>query len=52
MMRESLESSDKDFAASSLMIRIKFEMQWENISLLSIPSRWFPKKTSAANSEP
>jgi hypothetical protein len=52
MMRDLWGSSDKDEATSSLMTRIKFEMQRENISLLSIPSRLLPKKTSAANSEP
>jgi hypothetical protein len=34
------------------MTRIKVEMHRENISLLSIPSRWLPKNTSAENSEP
>jgi hypothetical protein len=52
IMRDLWGSSDKDEATSSLMTRIKFEMQRENISLLSIPSRLLPKKTSTANSEP
>jgi hypothetical protein len=34
------------------MTRIKVEMQRENISLLSLPSSWLPKKTSTENSEP
>jgi hypothetical protein len=45
-------SRDRDFTTSSFMTRIKDEMQRENISLLSIPSRWLPKNTSAGNSEP
>jgi hypothetical protein len=52
MMCDQLGSSDKELATSSFMTRIKFEMQRENISLLSIPSRLLPKKTSVANSEP
>jgi hypothetical protein len=52
MMRDLSGFSDKDSATASLMTRIKFEMQRENISLLSIPSRLLPKKTSATNSEP
>jgi hypothetical protein len=45
-------SRDKYFTTSSFMTRIKVEIQRENISLLSIPSRWLPKNTSAENSEP
>jgi hypothetical protein len=45
-------SRDKDCTTSSFMTRIKLEIQRENISLLSIPSSWLPKNTSAENSEP
>jgi hypothetical protein len=52
MLIDRFSSSCKDFATSSLMIRIRFEMQREKTRLLWKPSILFPKNTKAETSKP
>jgi hypothetical protein len=51
-MRERVSSNCNDFATSSLMTRIRFEIQREKTRLLCIPLMSIAKKTSAEVSKP